>query len=188
MGAGHNRLFSLKCQALEMSTRQVAPFVIATLRLGLLTPILIVLTLFAADVRAADDAEAAIRTALAKWTEDFNASREHAVCDLFAPDLLYDFRGYPERDYSDICERLRGSLRDESKQYAYSLDIREVLVAGDVAVVRLVWTLVVTLGDGQEVTSVEPGMDVFRREPDGTWKIIRYMAYEVPLADSNQNE
>lgn len=145
-----------------------------------LAPMLIVLTLFAVQARAADDAEGAIRAALAKWTEDFNAGREHAVCDLFAPDLRYDFRGYPERDYRDICNRLRGSLRDESKKYAYSLDIREVVVAGDLAVVRLVWTLKATLGNGQEVTSVEPGMDVFRREPDGTWKIIRYMAYEAP--------
>jgi hypothetical protein len=23
-------------------------------------------------------------------------------------------------------------------------------------------------------------MDVFRREPDGSWKIIRYLAYEAP--------
>jgi steroid delta-isomerase len=43
-----------------------------------------------------------------------------------------------------------------------------------------VWALTVTLGNGQKVTSVEPGMDVFRKEPDGSWKIIRYIAYEIP--------
>jgi hypothetical protein len=26
----------------------------------------------------------------------------------------------------------------------------------------------------------EPGLDVFRRQPDGTWRISRYMAYEAP--------
>ena len=24
---------------------------------------------------------------------------------------------------------------------------------------------------------IEPGMDIFRRQPDGSWKIMRYMAY-----------
>jgi len=50
-------------------------------------------------------------------------------------------------------------------------------VFGDAAVVRLVWTLTIKNTDG-EIESVEPGLDVFRRQADGTWKIVRYMAYE----------
>jgi len=142
--------------------------------------------LLAADAQAADDAETAIRAALAKWTEDFNSGRENAVCDLFAPDLRYDFRGFPERNYRDICNQLRDSLGDETKKYSYSLDIREILVAGDLAVVRLAWTLTTRLGDGRQVTAVEPGMDVFRRQPDGSWKIIRYIAYEAPEPETGQ--
>jgi ketosteroid isomerase-like protein len=49
--------------------------------------------------------------------------------------------------------------------------------SGDMAVVRLTWTSTVTGGTGGEVKSVEPGMDIFRRQPDGSWKIMRYMAY-----------
>lgn len=45
---------------------------------------------------------------------------------------------------------------------------------------RLAWTLTVTLPNGQTVISVEPGMDIFRKVPDGQWKIIRYIAYEAP--------
>jgi steroid delta-isomerase len=129
---------------------------------------------------AAQSAEDEIRTALAKWTQDFNAGRADAACALFAPELRYDFRGYPERGFADICSRLKRSLADSGKHYVYALDIREILVSGDIAVVRLVWTLTVTLGNGQTVSSVEPGMDVFRKQPDGSWKIIRYLAYEAP--------
>jgi ketosteroid isomerase-like protein len=147
-----------------------------------LTSMLIALTLFATPLRAAagTTAQEEIKAALAKWTEDFNAGKADAVCSLFSPELRYDFRGYPERGYRDVCSRLLRSLADASKRYAYGLDIREIIVSGDIAVVRLVWTLTVTLGNGQAVTSVEPGMDVFRREPDGSWKIIRYLAYEAP--------
>ena len=159
---------------------------IATLGVGRLAPLAVALGLFAAEARAADDPEAAIRAVLAKWTEDFNSGREQAVCDLFARDLRYDFRGFPERSYRDICKQLRASLRDKTRKYSYSLDIREILAAGDIAAVRLVWTLTTTLGDGREATSVEPGMDVFRRQPDGSWKIIRYIAYEAPEPDAGQ--
>jgi steroid delta-isomerase len=148
----------------------------------LLAPMLLALTLLAPPVGAgaAHNAEEEIRAALAKWTQDFNAGQVDAVCSLFSPELRYDFRGYPERGYADVCGLLKRSLADSGKRYAYALDIREILVSGDIAVVRLAWTLTVTLPNGQMVTSVEPGMDVFRREPDGSWKIIRYLAYEAP--------
>ncbi len=150
----------------------------------LIASTLLALMLFALPVTAAadDGAETQIRTALSKWTQDFNAGKADAVCQLFSPELRYDFRGYPERGYADICARLNRSLSDASKKYVYALDVREILVSGSLAIVRLVWTLNVTLPNGQAVTSVEPGMDVFARAPDGTWKIIRYLAYEAPGA------
>ena len=129
---------------------------------------------------AEDGAEAAVHAALARWTQDFNGRNADKACSLFASDLRYDFRGYPERDYRDICDRMQRSLADASKTYSYDLDVREIIVSGDIAVARLVWKLTVTLANGQQIVSVEPGMDVFRKEPDGTWKIIRYIAYEAP--------
>ena len=134
----------------------------------------------AAGRAVAESAEDAIRTTFAQWTKDFNAGKADAVCRLFSPDLRYDFRGYPERDYNDVCTLLHRSLADESKRYVYALDIREIMVSGDLAVVRLAWTLTVTLPNGQIVTTVEPGMDVLRKGPDSQWKIIRYIAYEAP--------
>ena len=47
--------------------------------------------------------------------------------------------------------------------------------------VRLTWTLTVKAKEPpSEVTSIEPGMDIFRRQADGSWKIFRYIAYEAP--------
>jgi uncharacterized protein (TIGR02246 family) len=137
-------------------------------------------TLLPLKVLAEDSAEAAIRASLAQWMQAFNSRDVEKACSLFAQDLRYDFRGYPERDYRDICDRMQRSLNDTSKTYSYDLDVREITVSGDMAVVRLIWKLTVTLPNGQQVVSIEPGMDVFRKEPDGAWKIIRYIAYEAP--------
>ncbi len=72
-------------------------------------------------------------------------------------------------------------LGDESHRSHYTLDLRETLVYGDIAVVRLVWTLDSSkAGSGVTVRSLEPGMDIFKRQTDETWKIIRYLAYTSP--------
>ena len=115
---------------------------------------------------------------MSQWTADFNARKADRVCDLFAAEVRADVRGYPTRDHQAVCDLLITSLRDRTRDFRYALDIKEILVLGDVAVVRLVWTLTIKQSDGREITSVEPGMDVFQRQSDGSWKIVRYMAYE----------
>jgi steroid delta-isomerase len=128
--------------------------------------------------RSEEGAAAAIRQALLQWMADFNAGRAEESCALFAPDLKANVRGIEERGYEQQCDLLKRALADESKTYTYGVDIKEILVFGDAAVVRLVWTLTVKGKDGAETQSVEPGLDVFKQQPDGRWKIIRYMAYE----------
>ncbi|MPZ31841.1 MAG: SgcJ/EcaC family oxidoreductase [Rhodospirillales bacterium] len=126
-------------------------------------------------------AEKAIRDALSRWTADFNARDSTRICDLFAPDLRYDFRGSPERDYNAMCNLLRQALSDRSRKFTYSFDIKEIIVSGDIAIVRLVWTSRVTQeGSSQAAETKEPGLDVFRLQPDGKWRIAHYMAYEAP--------
>ena len=56
-----------------------------------------------ASAQPAGAAETAIRAALAQWTSDFNARDASRICDLFAKDLRYDYRGFPERDYDALC-------------------------------------------------------------------------------------
>lgn len=138
----------------------------------------LLLSLFISGSSLADDAATEIENTLTRWMADFNARKTALICDLFAPDVRADFRGYLTRDHQAVCDLLKKSLTDETRAYSYALDIKEILVFGDVAVVRLVWTLTIKEKDGREIKSVEPGMDVFRRQADGSWKIVRYMAYE----------
>jgi uncharacterized protein (TIGR02246 family) len=125
-------------------------------------------------------AQAEIRAALTQWMVDFNAGNAEKTCALFAPDLVAQVRGRPERGYAVQCDLLKSSLADQSKTYRYALAIREIIVSGDLAVVRQTWTMTVKRKDsGAESTSDEYGLDVFRRQADGSWKIARYMSYDT---------
>lgn len=130
--------------------------------------------LFLPAAALADDA-GDIRARLLEWTDDFNAGRIEPVCDLFSKELISTVRGQGDRDYATRCDILTKSINDPARDFHYQVDIHEVMVSGDLAVVRLTWTLFMT---PLNVTVVEPGMDVFRKEADGQWRIVRYLSYE----------
>jgi steroid delta-isomerase len=121
----------------------------------------------------ADDA-GDIRARLEAWTDDFNARRVEPVCGLFSEELVSTVRTQGERDYAFRCDQLTRALTDPTLGYHQELEIHEIVVEGDLAIARLTATLFIS---PLNVTSVEQRMDVFRREADGAWRIVRYIAY-----------
>ncbi|HUC16661.1 MAG TPA: nuclear transport factor 2 family protein [Acetobacteraceae bacterium] len=105
-----------------------------------------------------------------RWRDDFNARRADHICDLFARDLRYDFQGLPEQTYTLLCNRLHRALADQAQSYHYDLRIKEILVSGDLAVVRLTWTSTLTGKGGRQLVEDEPGLDMYERQSDGGWR------------------
>lgn len=142
---------------------------------------LVALALLAAPPAIADPAtdEAAIRQRFADWTAAFAARDAAGVCDLFAPDLAYAIPGQTEGTQATMCGNLAELLANEDLRLRYDLpEIHEVMVSGDLAVVRLTWTLTVQAAEATETTR-EEGIDVLRRQPDGRWSIARFIAFTV---------
>jgi uncharacterized protein (TIGR02246 family) len=126
-----------------------------------------------ADVEAD---KAAIAARLQDFTAAFNARDAAGACDIFAPDLVSTMRGRPDNGREAVCTRIAAALADRSKTMRYAPDIEEIIVSGDLAVVRLIWNVAETEGGATRV-SKEPGLDVFRRQPDGKWSIARFLAF-----------
>ena len=139
-------------------------------------PAMLALSLACLPCAAKSDDAADIRRALAEWAEAFNRRDADATCRLFAPDLVFRFRGHPVHGKVEMCAPLSKALSDDGQRLTYRADIEEVIVSGDLAAVRLVWTLTVRRG-GEERVSREPGLDLFHRQLDGAWRISRYLAY-----------
>src|ERR1700743_1303000 len=98
---------------------------------------------------AADNPAAIIRTALEQWRDDFNARRATHICDLFAPDLRYDFQGLAEQTYPLLCDRLHRAPANTARSIQYGLTIKEIIVSGRLAVVRLTWISTTTNEGGK---------------------------------------
>ena len=134
----------------------------------------------AAEAIGADDsaaAKAAITDRLHRWTAAFNAQDLVTVCGLFAPDLSYTVDDILNGSRDGLCASIRAALARPDLKLRYDEPtIHEILVSGDLAVVRLTWTLSAEKNGVRDVTK-EEGMDVFRRAPDGLWSIARYIAF-----------
>jgi ketosteroid isomerase-like protein len=136
---------------------------------------------------AAPDPQAQIRHALEQWPRDFAAGNAGAVCGLFARDLVATYPGQADRDYQALCADLTASMHDAQRKFRYDTPRIEVLlVSGDLAVVRLVWTLrISTPGADEGPPGYERGVDVFRRQSDGSWKVS--ISHSYPDAAAGQN-
>ena len=147
--------------------RRLAPFV----------AIALTATSAATALADSDADKAAIVQRLQQWTAAFNAKDRAGTCDLFAPDLVYSIPETVRGSRETMCSNLAAlQARTDIRLHYANPDIHEILLAGDVAVVRLTWTLTTEVGDRRDTTT-EEGMDIFRRQPDGRWSIARFIAF-----------
>lgn len=128
-----------------------------------------------------DESRIQIIHALEQWAKDFNAQNQQAVCGLFSPDLIASYPGIKDRNYDQMCETLTQSMHHPSKIFRYEAPkIEQMIIDDDLAVVRLIWTLKVL--EKNQTTPViirEKGLDVFKKQSNGHWKIV--ISYAYPL-------
>jgi ketosteroid isomerase-like protein len=118
----------------------------------------------------ADSDGVAITDRLQRWTAAFNARDAAGVCDVFAPDLVSTVPETLDGGQDALCGKLSAVLPRPGLQLHYdSPDIREILVSGDIAIVRLFWTLTAQKG-GTSSVSTDAGMDIFKRQP--RWQMV----------------
>ncbi len=130
-----------------------------------------------------DDADA-IRAALTAFAQNFNNHDQAATCRLFTDDAVVSFPGRPAQDRAAFCDRIGTIFANAARSFSYSNpEIREILVDGDLATVAVVWTLTVRDSEGRVLeTAEEDGLDVFRRQPDGSWRIHISHAFPVEVS------
>lgn len=120
----------------------------------------------------------AISNRLEAWVNAFNTRNAAAACDIYARDLVAVTPESLQASREDVCARLAKLLANPKIQAQYAVSIHEILVSGNWAVVRLIWKFKLET-NGHPENSEEAGMDVFQRQPDGRWSIIRFMSFPL---------
>jgi ketosteroid isomerase-like protein len=132
----------------------------------------------AQDHVAEQDGASQVRAALTRWRDDFNAGKVEPLCDIFAPDLVVTYRGTPDRGYAAFCRQLQTAVADPALDLRYDLEIEEIIPPGVLVVARVIWTLTSRVEGAEPEIQTERGMDIFRRQADGAWRIARFIAYD----------
>jgi uncharacterized protein (TIGR02246 family) len=128
--------------------------------------------------RAQDDAADQIAAVLVQGATTSMPARSSACATSFAPDLVVTYRGTPDRGYAAFCRQLETAVADPALELRYDLEIEEIIPVGDLAVARVIWTLASRAAGADPETQVERGIDILRRQPDGAWRIARFIAYD----------
>lgn len=122
---------------------------------------------------------AMFHTLFTHWTDAFNRKDLAQSCALFAKNVVADYRGYPERNYSSICDGFKKIFREANYRYHYRFKLHSVYRSENLAAVRITWYLSLYENGKKISESQDEGMDVFEKNKLGKWQIINYLSYPV---------
>lgn len=128
----------------------------------------------------------ALRALVIRSGDAFNAKDPAAIIALYSRDVILTYPGIPDQDY----ETLDAGYREMTNVPAgvtvtTSPNIEEIIVSGDLAVVRVNWTTTtVQAQPAQRNTRQLRDMQVWRREADG-WKFFRGVHFRAPQPAAN---
>jgi steroid delta-isomerase len=146
-------------------------------------PILLALLLATAD---AQTDVATIRAKILKGADAAMRGDAAGIMSHYAKDILLSYPGIPDQDY-DTLFRGYSEKRPPGFTLKTAPTFDEVLISGDLAVLRLNWTTTIRTTDpAREVTRQARDMQVWRRERDGTWVFVRGLHFRnaTPVAIS----
>jgi ketosteroid isomerase-like protein len=135
------------------------------------TAILLLISIGSAHAAPTDEQQ--IRAALAQWVEAANRGDYKTAFNVWAPDLI----GWtPEGDDDSYAGEQKFAMQPmQPPKTTYTLTINEVIVDGSLAVVRDTWTQITRSDAGTDKREKFRSFEVWRRQPDASWKISRWI-------------
>lgn len=123
-----------------------------------------------------------LRSAILKSAESFNKGDADAIMSPYAKDIVLSYPGLPDLGYDELVQSYREMVkRPPGVTVQTSPTIEEILVSGDLALIRVMWTTTTTEANPpRQATRRMKDFQVWRRESDGTWKFARGMHFRIP--------
>jgi len=117
----------------------------------------------------------------ADWTKSFNQKDMVGTMSIFAPVCEAALPDANHKTYDQIEAGFKKLFADKSKSFKYTYDVLHIWRSGDLAAVRITWHLS-TYENGKLIDkNDELGMDVLKRNKQGTWQIVNWVAFSDKL-------
>ena len=130
------------------------------------------------DTRAAD--EMAIRSLIKDWAAAAQAKDAEKFVSVYAPDATVILEDSPDfRGVDAVRDAITGMMKDPNFALSFEADNVVVARSGDMAYET--GTYAMTMSDPAQKPAPENGhyVVVWRKQPDGAWKVV----LDVPVSD-----
>jgi ketosteroid isomerase-like protein len=137
---------------------------------------------------SSSDDDAAIRKALQDWVRNFNSGDYLAAATVWAPDVVgwWGPPNSPVDTFERELEAAKQPIPPGAPKTTFELAIDEIIITGDLAVVRDTWVEATRPPDAlTPKRKTFRSFEVWRRQPDRSWKIARWIdgpEMELPTA------
>lgn len=131
---------------------------------------------------AAEDMRA-VKASLEKLLRAYNRRDLEAAMAAYAPDSLLSYPGTPDSGYAHAraayARRFAGA---PPFPVNISFRLEELQTSGDLAFARLLW--LVERDSDKKTLSRHKDLEVWRRQPDGSWALYRGLSFHLPADEA----
>jgi ketosteroid isomerase-like protein/dienelactone hydrolase len=131
---------------------------------------------------ASEDASA-VKAALDNLLRAYNRRDLEAAMAAYAPDALLSYPGTPDSGYAharaSYARRFAGA---PPFPVTISFRLEELQASGDLAFARLLW--LVERDSDKKTLSRHKDLEVWRRQPDGSWALYRGLSFHLPADET----
>jgi ketosteroid isomerase-like protein len=116
---------------------------------------------------------------LMRWRDSYNARDLAGTLAPYDPSITGLYAGNPPDTFTSLRDSYTRSFAATDRQRSVDFeDPEEILTSGNLAFIRDHWTSTMRTQDG-ETRRRSRGIEIWRRNDSGEWKLIHYLSYQV---------
>ena len=116
---------------------------------------------------------------LMRWKDSYNARDLNGTLAPYDPSIKGLYAGNPPDTFTSLRESYTRSFAATDRQRSIAFeDPEEILTSGNLAFIRDHWTSMTRTSEG-ETHRLSRGIEVWRKNDRGEWKLLHYLSYLV---------
>jgi len=129
-----------------------------------------------------------IRDAINNWVDGFNSGDYATAISIYADDFIGYYPDQKNQYRKDIEDQYKHILNNKNLSVIISVKEDEISVSGDFAYVRMTMTAKIKPSYAPEPSiATDKGLQVWKKDKNGMWKIIRSSSFPSNYENSNMN-